>query len=117
MMLEVDEIFFSQRGMSRFFKDGRDIEELVDDLWCGRVDPLAEFLTLDVVLRPWSGKYRFFSSHNRRLWCLKTHKMNMGGHPVYVRCKVVSKDALRLVQTNERHFDTRDGGQSIRIRE
>eukprot|EP00435_Cladocopium_sp_Y103_P057120 s1080_g19.t1 len=116
-ILEVDKVFFSQRKMSRRFKDGRYVEELLDDLWQGRVDPLDEFLHLDVVERPYSGKYRLFSNHNRRLWCLKQHKLNLGGEEVYVRCKIVSKETLRQVRTNQRHFDTRNGGQSIKLRD
>ncbi|CAL1173104.1 unnamed protein product [Cladocopium goreaui] len=116
-ILEVDEVFFSQRKMSRRFKDGRYVEELLDDLWQGRAHPLDEFLHLDVVERPYSGKYRLFSNHNRRLWCLKQHKLNLGGEEVYVRCKIVPKETLRQVRTNQRHFDTRNGGQSIKLRD
>lgn len=115
--IEVGDLYYSQKKMSSTFRDGRSFDDLVDALDNGEVDPeTAPFLKLEVVERPWSGKYRLFCSDNRRLWCLKKHKENMGDL-VFVHCHVMRHQELKQARTHKRHFDTKNGGIQIKIRD
>eukprot|EP00434_Breviolum_minutum_P013125 symbB.v1.2.011569.t1/scaffold781.1/size163279/3 len=113
--IEVDQLFYAQRSMRAYFSCGRSLIELVEQLRRNEVDLDHPNLTLEVVERPYQGMTRLFSSHNRRLWCLKRFK-ELRQMPVYVKCQVMRYEAIRHLRTNNQHFDTINGGTSIEVR-
>ena len=72
-MLNINEVEYTQASIGCRFQNGLWLEQLIDDLDSGRVDPCThENMRLEVVLH--KGKY--FSNDNRRLFCLKKHQEN-----------------------------------------
>lgn len=72
-MLNINEVEYTQASIGCRFQNGLWLEQLIDDLDSGRVDPRThENMRLEVVLH--KGKY--FSNDNRRLFCLKKHQEN-----------------------------------------
>ena len=68
MRLWVMDVHYTQKAISKRFRDGRWLEELIRDLYMWNVDPCNHSnMCLEVV------KYQehFYSNDNRRLFCLR----------------------------------------------
>ena len=117
--IEVDQLFYSQRSISPCFRCGRPLATLVDALQRETVRLNHPNLTLRVVERKmWyqgGTTMRFYSTDNRRLWCLKNYK-DWLQQPVYVKCRVMRYEGLRHLRNNAEHFDTINNGTSIEVR-
>ncbi|CAE8680489.1 unnamed protein product, partial [Polarella glacialis] len=122
--ISVTELRFTQNSMAGTFRCGRSLQDLVDSLNTGEISPLAPFLKLTAFweeCRRDAGKFAWFVSDNRRLWCLQKHQREMG-HLVEVDviCTALQKSDIkkeyRKAQTHDRHFDTRCDGVSIHVR-
>ena len=114
--IEVDQLFYAQRTIGSNFKCGRRMIDLVSALDAGEVRLDDSFLTLRVVERKiQGGTSRFFSTDNRRLWCLKRFK-ELRKQQVFVKCRLMKYEGLRHLRTNDQHFDTINDGTSIEVR-
>ncbi|CAJ1358820.1 unnamed protein product [Effrenium voratum] len=108
---------FSQRKISRVFKDGTPLEDLINGLREGNVSLEAPFLQLSVVQRPDSwGRMIFVCSDNRRLYCLKMYQAHLGGEPLIITAKYTSWVHFKAARTNEMHFDTTTDGRTVKLR-
>ena len=75
MRLWVMDVHYTQKAISKRFRDGRWLEELIRDLYMWNVDPCNHSnMCLEVV------KYQehFYSNDNRRLFCLRKHQLKVG---------------------------------------
>ena len=115
--LEVGQIGYTvhARKHCATFKDGRLLEDLIEDLDQGRVDPLVHpKLRLEVIER----NGRFFSNDNRRLFCFKKHEEHVG-YNVKVAARVyywTQAFARYLSRWPERQRRVGDDPDYIRIR-
>eukprot|EP00929_Paragymnodinium_shiwhaense_P119199 TRINITY_DN9107_c0_g1_i2.p1 TRINITY_DN9107_c0_g1~~TRINITY_DN9107_c0_g1_i2.p1 ORF type:complete len:513 (+),score=58.82 TRINITY_DN9107_c0_g1_i2:138-1676(+) len=108
--VEIDSLMYSQENCGQWFQDGRPLWQLVEELGAGKHDPLtARFLQLEVVEK----RGHLYSNDNRRLWCLKQHKMRTRAD-VYVRVRITKLPpaAERFVD----RFDSSRGNTDIRVR-
>lgn len=115
IVMDCDEICYSQQECSPHFTDGRTFRELIDQLIkdpsyaCAQDD-----LVINVVRRP---DGRTHSTDNRRLYCfheaLKTLRQTRTGNSLHVRVRLtkLTDDVDRFLQ----HYDTRNGGRSIYV--
>ena len=91
MELWVQDVDYTQKGISSTFGDGRCLDVLIEDLNSGNVHPRADKrMELEVV------KFRdkFYSNNNRRLYCLKKHQQRWEecGWQVWVAARVFDFD-------------------------
>lgn len=100
--MAVQTLRFTQSSIRPFFRDGRSIYALLNDLHSGGVDPLRDLEPLRI---SWYNE-AWRSHDNRRLWALKCFSaMNCQGPKVCVRVNVcpVTDDFHR------KHTTTNDG--------
>ena len=116
---KVDEIEYTQAWISSQFKDGKQFEDLMNDLDNGNVDPCVHpSMCLDVVEH--EGIY--YSIDNRRLYCLKEHqkKWKPWGWQVWVAVRLHQARYGRvwdrfLERSSQRHREGSKFGE-IRMR-
>jgi len=109
--LPVDDIFFTQNSISPYFRDGRRLETLIDDLCSGRADLGSDGLRIQVMEWPGRG---FLSLDNRRVYCFKRYQDLCAGAVVRVRAQVwrLPSGFTRLVEDHRvmgrflRNFET-----------
>ena len=108
--IPVDEVSYTQESCGKYFKDGRSLQQLVEELAEGKHDPLTSpFLCLEAVRK----RTRLFSNDNRRLWCLKEHQRRCGREVwIKIRVEELPPAARRFVE----RYDPRYDNKEIRVR-
>ena len=112
-LLFVGEIEYTQASIKAEFRDGRPLEQLISDLYWGKVDPGRD-LELEVV------QYRdkYYSNDNRRLYCLKEYQENVHWNvKVAAKVYVFPRAFERFVDRYpERLQKVGDNNRNIRVR-
>ena len=93
--VRLSDIKYCQNSISSVFRDGRSLEEGVDDIIVGRWIPKLRVVVI---------KERFWSLDNRRLWCAKKAGIR------FVNCEIVKKGLEFLWK-----FSTRTNGKEIHV--
>lgn len=108
-----DDLFYTQKGCSDRFRGGRYLEDTIQALLNGSVDPQRdEWLVLEVVKKDG----RLLSNDNRRLYCLKEYqRRRLEPGKVMVRIRVFYWDSAW--NSFQRHHDTKNGGTEIFVRQ
>merc|ERR1719296_381448 len=66
----LDEVYFTHDDVSDLFRDGRPLDDTIDELFNKKCDPFDSQFQLDVVRH----EEKLWSLRNRRLYCLKQHQ-------------------------------------------
>lgn len=107
----VREVAYTQDSIGANFKDGRPLQDLIEQLLSGEVDPLkADFLELPAI----KVGHKLRSQANRRLHCLKKYQEKVD-HEVKVRLLVIrpSDPVMRRFMAC---FTSECGGRYVAIR-
>jgi len=115
--MDVDNIRWTHQTPSDHFSDGTPIQETVDDLFAGRLDPLcAEFLALDVV----EIDAYVFCIRNRRLTALKFFQQRLRdngySHKVSAVVHKLSLNNVSVFKKFIESFSTTTWGESVDLR-
>ena len=112
-MVECASLLYTQASCSSYFSDGRSLETVLDLLKQGKAHPLREpWLRLDVIV--YEGQ--MFSVDNRRLYCLHKYQEHLGAQRT-VWARVNLYHWVPVFDRFWAHFDTGNGGSSIRVRQ
>eukprot|EP00930_Biecheleria_cincta_P056395 TRINITY_DN4252_c0_g1_i1.p1 TRINITY_DN4252_c0_g1~~TRINITY_DN4252_c0_g1_i1.p1 ORF type:complete len:574 (-),score=99.92 TRINITY_DN4252_c0_g1_i1:86-1780(-) len=99
--VDIGQVYFTQKQCSRCFRDGRSLDELVQLLSTGEVDPLKDSFLIINVIQAWevdySGKRKrtsqpvYYALDHRRLHCMR----EAGCSRIRVRLQQLANSAVR----------------------
>mmetsp|Transcript_82275 Transcript_82275/g.266353 ORF Transcript_82275/g.266353 Transcript_82275/m.266353 type:complete len:527 (-) Transcript_82275:304-1884(-) len=127
MVVHVDEINYTQENCGCFFKDGRPIRELLEQLDRGDWDPIIDtrFLQIECILGEEcrSGVVKLLANDNRRLKRLKDHQQRLRSCPSSSHRQVMVRVHISRVESLPGPFKRyikrlhpQNGGNDIRVR-
>jgi hypothetical protein len=106
----LDDVGYTQGGISSCFTDGKPLSHLVADLDSGRCHPSS------LILQAVQVGGQFLSLNNRRLWCLKVHQKHRGT-AIAVRLDIRASYAQWSdIKRCKRNIDTQNFGAKVRVR-
>eukprot|EP00435_Cladocopium_sp_Y103_P076141 s2_g78.t1 len=115
--LFVDEVRYSQQSCCDRLQNGKMVEEEVEKIVTGKIDPLkADWLKIEVFQMKsfQTHQMTYYSSDNRRLLILKMAQERLPGRRLKLRAKV--ERVPPCFRKFMRHFNTRNDGMSIRVK-
>ena len=117
--MDLKDLLWTHDTIATEFNNGRQFEDLIQDLMSGEVDPLRDDKECDFLIiecTEVTKENQYFTKFNRRLWCLNEFQRRSGKK---VRVRVNVEGTMKDLATYMKFFGsttTHTDGQSVQMR-